>query len=68
MFLDIQELRVFYINERLDKTDCLRFWKKWLHLASDYFERNTAKKYQKQQNVNILWWIRRLKLAILPHF
>ena len=42
MFLDNQESKVFYKNDRFDKidfqnvvSDCLN---KWLYLASDYFE------------------------------
>ena len=42
--------------------------KKWLYLASEYFEKNIAKKYQKQQIVNILWRILRPKQAIFPYF
>ena len=42
--------------------------KKWLYLALDYFEKNIAKKYQKQQFVIILWQILRPKPAMLPNF
>ena len=43
-------------------------FEKWLYLASDYFEKNIAKKYQKQQFVSILRQILRPKPAMLPNF
>ena len=48
MFQGIQKLKTFYKNLRLYKTDIkcgVRFYKKWLYLASDYFEQKRAKKY-----------------------
>ena len=53
MFLVIQKLKTFYKNSRLDKSaiKCgVRFYKKWLYLALDYFEQKRAKKYQKNGN------------------
>ena len=40
----------------------------WLYLASENFEKNIVKKYQKQQLVSILWQILRPKPAMLPNF
>ena len=70
MFLGIKELWNQLKKLNMDKTD---YWNevsdffKWLYLASDYFEKNWAKEYQKQQIVNILWRILRPKLTILLH-
>ena len=41
--------------------------KKWLYLASNYFEKNIAKKYHKQQFFSILWQILKPKPAMLPN-
>ena len=57
MFLDKQEPKVFYKNDSFDQIDCQNVvsdcLNKWLYLASDYFDRNIAKKSQKQQIINI---------------
>ena len=53
MFLDIQDPKVFYKKLRFKKNwllKCgLRLLKKWIYVAVDYFEKNIAKKYHKQQ-------------------
>ena len=58
MFLDILHLRVFYKHERLEKNwllKCgLRLLEKGLYLASDCFEKNIPKIYQKPQYVMII--------------
>ena len=70
MFLDIQKLKTFYKNSRLDKT-AIKMWcqifQKRLYLASDSFEQKRAKKYQKHEIVNILRRNQRPKLAILAN-
>ena len=69
MFLDIPELRVFYKNVKLGQTDNWNvvsdFWKKWLYLDLDCFEKHKAKMSQKQPIVYIILRILRSKLAIL---
>ena len=71
MYLDIQEPRVFYKMQ--DWTNLtVEMWSQIVQKVAVFgiglLWNNVAKKYQKQQIVNILWRILRPKPAILPDF
>ena len=74
IFWDIQEPNVFYKNYRCSKLT-VEMWspivEKVAVFALDYFEKNVASKYQKQQFVSNLWRLLRptpdIKLNFWDH-
>ena len=74
MLLDTQKPKCFFFFTKVK--DFLKLTVvMWSHIVEKvavfglaFFEKNIAKKYQKQQFVSILWKILRPKPAMLPDF